>query len=296
MTRQKTVAKSPGGRTHLRILHSASGQQAMPVWLDLANATLRRGTTALALKPKAFAVFRYLQEHPYRLITKQELFHAVWADTYVTDGVLKNCISEIRHVLQDSTTTPRYIETVSGRGYRCIATVTTQPVTSSQGEARGWRLETGEKESQKSKVKAQKSKVSDPQSSARSPQSLPSPQAPSLKPQVPREVEREAEGYFHKAIEIAQRQQAKSLELRAVMSLVRLRRQQALGQSAKSKEVSVGNTEQRARPTPHETRARLDVAHQMLSEVYHWFAEGFDTKDLQEAKALIEELSRWLIG
>jgi len=33
-------------------------------------------------------------------------------------------------------------------------------------------------------------------------------------------------------------------------------------------------------------------AHQMLSEIYHWFTEGFDTKDLQEAKALVEELKQ----
>ena len=66
-----------------------------------------------------------------------------------------------------------------------------------------------------------------------------------------------------KAIEIAQKQQAKSLELRAVMSLARLWQQQ--GKTAE--------------------------AHQMLSEIYNWFTEGFDTKDLQEAKALLEELS-----
>jgi predicted ATPase len=66
-----------------------------------------------------------------------------------------------------------------------------------------------------------------------------------------------------KAIEIAREQQAKSLELRAVMSLSRLWQQQG-----KTKE-----------------------AHQMLSEVYGWFTEGFDTKDLQEARALLEELT-----
>ena len=75
-------------------------------------------------------------------------------------------------------------------------------------------------------------------------------------------MEQEAEGYFLKAIEIAQRQQAKSLELRAVMSLARLWQQQ--GKQAE--------------------------AHQMLSEIYGWFTEGFDTKDLQEAKALLESL------
>jgi predicted ATPase len=68
---------------------------------------------------------------------------------------------------------------------------------------------------------------------------------------------------FLKAIGIAQRQQAKSWELRAVMSLSRLWQQQG---------------------KQHEAR-------NMLSEVYGWFTEGFDTKDLQEAKALLEELN-----
>ena len=68
--------------------------------------------------------------------------------------------------------------------------------------------------------------------------------------------------------------QAKSLELRAVMSLVRLRQQQATQNTSRTR-----NTH------------RLDEAHQLLSEIYDWFTEGFDTKDLQEAKALLEELS-----
>jgi class 3 adenylate cyclase/tetratricopeptide (TPR) repeat protein len=77
------------------------------------------------------------------------------------------------------------------------------------------------------------------------------------------EVQKDAEVCFHKAIEIARRQSAKSLELRAVMSLSRLWQQQG-----KQRE-----------------------AHQMLAEIYGWFTEGFDTKDLQEAKALLEDLS-----
>jgi predicted ATPase len=90
-------------------------------------------------------------------------------------------------------------------------------------------------------------------------------------------LEAEAEECFLKAIDIARRQQAKSLELRAVMSLVRLRQQQV--------------TQAGSRSTQHETRLRLDAAHNTLSEIYNWFTEGFDTKDLQEAKALFEELS-----
>jgi predicted ATPase len=76
-------------------------------------------------------------------------------------------------------------------------------------------------------------------------------------------LESEAEECFLKAIEVARRQQAKSLELRAVMSLARLRQQQD-----KQKE-----------------------AHNLLSEIYGWFTEGFDTKDLQEAQALLAELA-----
>ncbi len=78
-----------------------------------------------------------------------------------------------------------------------------------------------------------------------------------------RSSESEAEESFLQAIEIARKQQAKSLEMRAVMSLAKLWQRQG-----KTKE-----------------------AHQMLSEIYHWFTEGFDTKDLQEAKVLLDELS-----
>jgi predicted ATPase len=92
--------------------------------------------------------------------------------------------------------------------------------------------------------KNQKSETTDPRSLT------PDPQA-------------EAEACFLKAIDIAQKQQAKSLELRAVMSLARLWRQQ--GKQAE--------------------------AHKLLSAVYNWFTEGFDTKDLQEAKALLAELA-----
>jgi predicted ATPase len=77
------------------------------------------------------------------------------------------------------------------------------------------------------------------------------------------QAEVEAEACFHKAIEVARQQQAKSLELRAAMSLSRLWQQQG----------------------------KKDDARQLLAEIYDWFTEGFDTKDLQEAKALLEQLT-----
>src|SRR5262249_26302050 len=86
-----------------------------------------------------------------------------------------------------------------------------------------------------SRVQRLASSVGNPQSAFRNPQS-------------------EAEACFHKAIAIARRQGAKSLELRAVMSLSRLWQQQG----------------------------KREEARQLLAEIYGWFTEGFDTKDLQE--------------
>jgi predicted ATPase len=81
----------------------------------------------------------------------------------------------------------------------------------------------------------------------------------------------EAEACFRKAIDIARQQQAKSWELRAVTSLVRLRQHQAQYQATRS--------------------TSLDESLTMLSDIYQWFTEGFDTRDLQEAKVLLDTLS-----
>ena len=74
----------------------------------------------------------------------------------------------------------------------------------------------------------------------------------------------EAEAWLQRALAVARRQEAKSLELRAAMSLARLWQQQG----------------------------RRQEAHDLLAPVYHWFTEGFDTADLQEAKALLDVLSK----
>jgi predicted ATPase len=73
----------------------------------------------------------------------------------------------------------------------------------------------------------------------------------------------EAEACFLKAIDIARKQQAKSLELRAATSLARLWQKQG----------------------------KRKQARKLLADIYGWFTEGFDTADLKEAKALLEELS-----
>jgi predicted ATPase len=72
-----------------------------------------------------------------------------------------------------------------------------------------------------------------------------------------------AEGYLKRALAVTRKQQAKSWELRAAMSLARLWRDQR----------------------------KVRQARELLAPVYGWFTEGFDTRDLKEAKALLEELA-----
>jgi predicted ATPase len=71
-----------------------------------------------------------------------------------------------------------------------------------------------------------------------------------------------AEAYFERALSVARAQEAKSWELRAATSLARLWRDQG----------------------------KRDEAHDLLAPIYGWFTEGFDTLDLKEAKALLDEL------
>jgi predicted ATPase len=73
----------------------------------------------------------------------------------------------------------------------------------------------------------------------------------------------EAEAWLQRALDVARRQEAKSLELRAAMSLARLWQQQG----------------------------KRDTARDLLAPIYGWFTEGFDTADLQEARALLEQLA-----
>lgn len=97
-----------------------------PYRLDPERGQLRRGTQIVKLTPKALAVLRYVVERPGQIVTKEELFRAVWAETVVSDAALTYCIQEVRRALRDDAKKPRYIETVHRRGFRLIAAVTEQ--------------------------------------------------------------------------------------------------------------------------------------------------------------------------
>jgi predicted ATPase/DNA-binding winged helix-turn-helix (wHTH) protein len=102
--------------------------QFEPFRVDLRDERLWRGKDAIHLTNKAFAVLRYLVEHPAQLVRKEALLEAVWSDTFVSDAALTVCIRELRQALGDDARAPVFIETVRGRGYRFLApvTVTTQ--------------------------------------------------------------------------------------------------------------------------------------------------------------------------
>src|SRR5713101_7697498 len=107
-----------------------------PFRLDVGNERLLRGTHPIGLRPKTFAVLRYLVEHPGRLVTKEEVLDAVWGQTVVSESVVKSCIRELRKALADAAQTPQYIETVHRRGYRFIAPLATSPQSVSSFEFR----------------------------------------------------------------------------------------------------------------------------------------------------------------
>src|SRR5258708_3076011 len=89
--------------------------------LDIARNSLRAADREIALRRKSFELLRYLVENPDRLVTKEELFKAIWPDVVVTDESLGNCVSEVRQAIGDSKQT--IIVTVPRRGYRFAAPV-----------------------------------------------------------------------------------------------------------------------------------------------------------------------------
>lgn len=101
-----------------------------PFRLDLANEQLWRDEQLIALRPKTFAILCYLVEHPGRLVTKDELLRAVWGETQVSEEGLRDYLREIRRALGDDAEAPRFVETVRGRGYRFLATISTIPPVS----------------------------------------------------------------------------------------------------------------------------------------------------------------------
>jgi DNA-binding winged helix-turn-helix (wHTH) protein/tetratricopeptide (TPR) repeat protein len=103
-----------------------------PYTLDPSAYRLTRDREIIQLSPKIIDLLLYLVARQPALVSKDDLFKALWPDVAVTDNALTQAVSELRQALHDDPAKPAYIQTVARRGYRFIAPVTgaqTSPAT-----------------------------------------------------------------------------------------------------------------------------------------------------------------------
>ncbi|GGY96666.1 winged helix-turn-helix domain-containing protein [Pseudoduganella plicata] len=91
--------------------------------VDVGGNSLSHGDASATLEPRAMDVLRYLCRHPGAVIPAEELLQTCWGTAELGDNPVHKAIAQLRRALGDSSTAPRYIETVRKRGYRAIAAV-----------------------------------------------------------------------------------------------------------------------------------------------------------------------------
>src|SRR6202171_6080399 len=87
------------------------------------------GGRGVHLSPKALALLSFIADRPGEVVTKDQLFGAVWPEVNVGDAALVTCIQELRRALKDDARRPRYIETLHRRGYRFVGKMAAAPPT-----------------------------------------------------------------------------------------------------------------------------------------------------------------------
>jgi TolB-like protein/DNA-binding winged helix-turn-helix (wHTH) protein/cytochrome c-type biogenesis protein CcmH/NrfG len=103
--------------------------------LDPGKRTLSHADSPVSLTPKAFDVLTFLVQNPNRLVTKEELLQAVWGDTFVEEGNLKQYISHLRKALGDNSEDPRLIVTIARKGYQFTANVSVAEAADTRRQA-----------------------------------------------------------------------------------------------------------------------------------------------------------------
>lgn len=98
-----------------------------PFLVDGGAYRLTRDGAIVPLSPKIIDLLLFLAARPSALVSKDELFKALWPDVAVTDNALTQAVSELRQALGDDAANPKYVQTVARRGYRFISPV--EPVT-----------------------------------------------------------------------------------------------------------------------------------------------------------------------
>lgn len=106
-------------------------------WLVSPEANIvSNGDAKTQLEPRVMAVLRYLCRHPGAVIPAEEILQACWGSSELGDNPVHKAITQLRRAFGDSSTEPRYIETIRKRGYRAIAPVVTlaaPPATTWEG-------------------------------------------------------------------------------------------------------------------------------------------------------------------
>lgn len=101
-----------------------NGEFRIGPWLVQPRLNLlSQDGTAVHLEPKVMEVLVCLAQRYGEPVPREELIQTVWPDTFVTDDVLKRCVSELRRVFEDDAREPRVIETIPKRGYRLLVAV-----------------------------------------------------------------------------------------------------------------------------------------------------------------------------
>ena len=104
--------------------------------LDLRPRRLRRGSQVLKLERIPFEILLLLLEHRDEIVTRDQIASRVWGQGVFldTDNSIRGAIRKLRQVLKDDAETPRFIQTVTGQGYRFIAPVVTRKEASAASE------------------------------------------------------------------------------------------------------------------------------------------------------------------
>jgi len=97
-------------------------------YVDTTSNRIFSDETEVKLETKVMAVLHHLALHHNELVTREALEQAIWGDTVVGYDALTRCIAQLRKALNDSSRKPRYIETISKKGYRLIAPISEQPL------------------------------------------------------------------------------------------------------------------------------------------------------------------------
>jgi len=206
-----------------------------PFRLDPENACLWRDTERLPLRPKTLAVLQHLVQHAGQVVHKTTLLETIWPDTSVGDGVLKNCLGELRHLLGDTALAEAYADT--GQSATALALLAEARTVAQQAGGRYWEAELHRRT------------------------------GVLLLRQATPDLTQAVTSLTH-ALTLARRQHLHTWELRAALSLARLRQQQGQGVAA------------------------LDLLHAVL----HEYPDTSETVERQEALAYLTALQSHVLA